>query len=241
MAGLIEAGDHGRLHNTYAVVGPGGLITKFRKLHTFIHPSLSPGDSYNVVDLLGVKAGFLICYDNNLPENVRITTMLGAEVIFMPHVTGCLPSAMPGRGTVDPALWENRERDPARLRMEFQGPKGRGWLMRWLPARAWENGVYAVFSNVVGVDGGTIKPGLAMILDPFGEVLAESQVLGDDVVVALLTPDKLAQSLGRLFLRARRPELYGKLVEPPPPGQKPVTLPGWDLRNRSEITSRFRN
>ena len=113
-----------RLHNTYAVVGPGGLITKFRKLHTFIHPSLSPGDSYNVVDLLGVKAGFLICYDNNLPENVRITTMLGAEVIFMPHVTGCLPSSMPGRGTVDPALWENRDRDPARLRMEFQGPKG---------------------------------------------------------------------------------------------------------------------
>ena len=74
--------------------------------------------------------------------------------------------------------------------------------MRWLPARAWENGVYAVFSNVVGVDGGTIKPGLAMILDPFGEVLAESQVLGDDVVVALLTPEKLDQSSGRRYLRA---------------------------------------
>ncbi len=133
----------------------------------------------------------MICYDNNLPENVRITTMLGAEVIFMPHVTGCLPSTMPGRGTVDRALWENRLRDPVRLRQEFEGPKGGGWLLRWLPARAWENGVYAVFSNPIGLDDDTIKPGLAMILDPYGEVLAESRELGDDVVVALLTGEKI--------------------------------------------------
>jgi predicted amidohydrolase len=228
MAGLIEA-DGDRLHNCYVTVGPDGFITKFRKLHTFINPCLSPGDSYNVVEICGMKAGFLICYDNNLPENVRITAMMGAEVIFMPHVTGCLPSTMPGRGTVDRSLWENRHRDPVRLRMEFQGPKGRGWLMRWLPARAWENGIYAVFSNAVGLDDDTIKPGLAMILDPFGEVLGESDELGDDVVVALLTPDKLEQSSGRRYLRARRPELYGKLVEPPPPGQEPVTRPGWDV------------
>ena len=122
--------------------------------------------------------------------------MMGAEVIFMPHVTGCLPSTMPGRGTVDRAFWENRDRDPVRLRIEFQGPKGRGWLMRWLPARAWENGVYAVFSNPIGLDDDTIKPGLAMILDPFGEVLAESRALGDDVVVALLTAEKTRTVLG---------------------------------------------
>jgi predicted amidohydrolase len=229
MAGLIELDAAGRLFNCYVTVGPEGFITRFRKLHTFISPYLSPGDAYNVIDLLGMKAGFLICYDNNLPENVRMTALLGAEVIFMPHVTGCLPSTMPGRGTVERALWENRDRDPARLRIEFEGPKGRGWLMRWLPARAWENGVYALFSNAVGVDDDTIKPGLAMILDPFGEVVAESRVLGDDVVVALLTAEKLAQSSGRRYLRARRPELYGKLVEPPPPGQEPVTHPGWKV------------
>jgi predicted amidohydrolase len=177
----------------------------------------------------------LICYDNNLPENVRITALLGAEVIFMPHVTGCLPSTMPGRGTVERALWENRERDPARLRLEFEGPKGRGWLMRWLPARAWENGVYVVFSNAIGVDDDTIKPGLAMIIDPFGEVVAESRALGDDVVVALLTPEKLEQSSGRRYLRARRPELYGKLAEPPPPGQEPVTQPGWRVAQPGSV------
>ncbi len=104
--------------------------------------------------------------------------------------------------------------------------------MRWLPARAWENGVYAVFSNVVGVDDDTIKPGLAMILDPFGEILVESQALGDDVVVGVLTPEKLELSSGRRDCRVRRPELYAKLVEPAPAGQEPISLPGWAVGRR---------
>jgi predicted amidohydrolase len=229
MAGLFERDGAGNFYNCYVTVGPEGFITKFHKLHPFINPQLSPGRDFRVIELLGCKIGFLICYDNNLPENVRITTMLGAEIIIMPHVTGCLPSAMPGRGTVDRLLWENRHRDPARLRREFRGPKGRGWLMRWLPTRAYENGVYAVFSNNIGRDYDTIKPGLAMILDPFGEVLVESHALDDDVVVALLTPDKIGQSSGRRYLLARRPELYDKLVEP----QQSLTLPGWTLQRPS--------
>jgi predicted amidohydrolase len=233
MAGLIERDEQGRFYNCYVAVNGDGLLARHRKLHTFVNPHLSPGDQYTVVDILGVKFGFLTCYDNNLPENVRITTLMGAEVVVMPHVTGCLPSVMPGRGIVDRRLWDDRHRDPVPLRMEFQGPKGRGWLMRWLPARAWENGIYAVFSNPIGLDDDTIKPGLAMILDPFGEVLAESQALEDDVVVALLTADKIEQSSGRRYLRARRPALYGKLVEPPPPGQEPVTKPGWAMAHET--------
>ena len=129
MAGLIEREPDGRLFNSYVAVGPEGLLARFHKLHPFISPHLTPGRGYHVAEVRGVKVGFLICYDNNLPENVRATALLGAEVIVMPHVTGCTPSTMPGRGTVDPALWENRHRDPARLRREFQGPKGRGWLI----------------------------------------------------------------------------------------------------------------
>jgi len=227
MAGLVEA-SNGKFHNTYVTVGPDGFITKFSKLHPFVNPHLTPGDRYNVIDLLAAKVGFLICYDNNLPENVRITALMGADIIFMPHVTGCLPSEMPGRGTVDKALWDNRERDPVRLRMEFRGPKGRDWLMKFIPTRAFENGVYAVFTNNIGVDFDTIKPGLAMIIDPFGEILVESHKLGDDVVVGLLTPEKLDAASGRQrYIPARRPELYGKLVEPHPAGVKPVTKPGW--------------
>jgi predicted amidohydrolase len=205
-------------------------VTKFHKLHPFISPHISWGEGHRVFDLCGIRCGILICYDNNLPENPRITAMMGAEVIFAPHVTCGLPSPMPGRGKIDKKLWDNRERDPVPLRMEFQGPKGRGWLMRWLPTRAFENGVYYVFSNNVGVDHDTIKTGNAMVIDPFGEILAESHALGDDVVVALCTPEKMELSSGRRYIRARRPDLYGKLAEPLPPGQKPEILPGWRLQ-----------
>ena len=135
LAGLFEReGD--RIFNTYVCVDGDRFVARHRKLHAFVNPHLTSGSEYTVFELRGWKCGILICYDNNLPENVRITALLGAELIFMPHVTGCLPSPMPGRGLVDPKLWLNRETDPAPLRMELNGPKGRGWLMRWLPARA---------------------------------------------------------------------------------------------------------
>lgn len=228
MAGLVEIEPDGSIYNCYVTVGPDGFITKYRKLHAFVNPHLSNGNEYNVIDLLGCKVGFLICYDNNLPENGRITAMLGAEIVFMPHVTCGLPSTMPGRGVIDRKLWENRHRDPVSLRQEFTGPKGRGWLMRWLPARCWENGYYGVFSNPIGWDYDTVKPGLAMILDPFGETLVESHALEDDVVVGLLTPEKLEQSSGHRYINARRPELYNKLVEP----HESVTSPGWTMEHQ---------
>jgi predicted amidohydrolase len=90
-------------------------------------------------------------------------------------------------------------------------------------------GVRAVFSNAVGRDDDTIKPGLAMVLDPFGEVQAQSRSLEDDVVVTELKADKLERAPGRRYLRARRPELYAKLVEPHPAGQAAVTEPGWKV------------
>ena len=234
MAGLFERDDEDNVYNSYVTVGPNGFITKFHKLHPFVNPHLTPGAHYNVIELLGCRIGFLICYDNNLPENVRMTTMLGAEIIFMPHVTCCLPSVMPGRGTVAANLWDNRHHDPVSLRQEFQGPKGKAWLMRWLPARAFENGGYAVFSNPIGRDYDTIKPGLAMVLDPYGEIIAESNKLEDDVVVATLTPDKLQHASGRRYRLARRPELYSKLVEP----QESVTLPGWRMEHEDDDPNR---
>lgn len=229
-AGLIEREADGTLRKCYAVVAPdGSLLAKHHKIHPFIHPSLVPGDRFTVFDYEGTRFGVLICYDNNLPENVRITAIQGAEVLLAPHVTGCTPSPMPGRGTVDRALWENRERDPVRLRQEFDGPKGRAWLMRWLPARAWENGLAIAFANNVGVDFDTVKPGLSMLLDAHGEVVTECRALGDEVVVGLLTAEAFETASGRRYLKARRPELYGKLVDPHPPGHRAETKPGWAL------------
>ncbi len=228
LAGLLER-DGEKLFNTHVAVAPHGLIARHRKLHAFISPHLACGDAFTLFELCGARCAILTCYDNNLVENPRIVALRGAEIVFAPHVTGGLPSPMPGRGKIDKRLWDNRHRDPVPLRMEFEGPKGRAWLMRWLPARAHDNGLYYVYTNAVGEDHDTIKPGGAMILDPFGEVVAESRALGDDVVTGLCTPEKIELSGGRRYLRARRPDLYAKLAEPLPEGVRPLTHPGWRM------------
>lgn len=151
LAGLFEKDENNNLFKAYVCVDKKGLKAKYRKLHPFINPHLIPGNEYCVFEILGWKCGILICYDNNIIENVRATKLLGADIIFMPHVTMCTPSTRPGAGFVDPQLWENRESDPTSLRLEFNGMKGRDWLMKWLPSRAYDNGAYIVFSNPIGM------------------------------------------------------------------------------------------
>ncbi|MDX2069560.1 MAG: nitrilase family protein [Haliscomenobacter sp.] len=212
LAGLFEKDEEERLFKTYVCVDKTGLLAKYHKIHPFINPHLTPGNSYCVFELQGWKCGILICYDNNVIENVRATRLLGAELIFMPHVTMCTPSTRPGAGFVDPQLWYNREADPTSLRLEFDGMKGRNWLMKWLPARAYDNGIYVVFSNPIGMDDDQLKNGCSMIIDPFGDVIAECRTLGDDFVLATLTQEKLAQAGGYRYIKARKPELYAGIL-----------------------------
>jgi predicted amidohydrolase len=212
LAGLFEKDKDDKIYKAYVCVDKKGLIAKFRKLHPFINSCITPGDQYCVFDLFGWKCGILICYDNNIIENVRATRLLGAQIIFMPHVTMCTPSTRPGAGFVDPALWYNRENDPTSLRLEFDGLKGRAWLMKWLPARAYDNAVFAIFSNAVGMDDDQLKNGCSMILDPFGDVIAECRTLGDDIITVTCTPDKLANSGGHRYINARRPLLYKDII-----------------------------
>jgi predicted amidohydrolase len=214
LAGLVER-EADRLYNTYVCVTAEGMVARFRKLHPFISRHLSPGSEYVVFDLFGWKCGILICYDNNIIENVRATVLLGAELIFAPHVTCCTPSSMPGRGWVDKRLWENRQRDPDALRKEFDSMKGKGWLMRWLPARAYDNGVYLVFSNPIGMEDDQVKNGNSMIFDPFGEIIAECRSFDDETAIGFCTADKLQLAGGFRYRNARRPELYGHILGKP--------------------------
>jgi predicted amidohydrolase len=212
LVGLFEKDDRGDIYKAYVCVDKTGLIAKHRKLHPFVNKHILPGNEYTVFELLGWKCGILICYDNNIIENVRATKLLGADIIFMPHVTMCTPSTRPGAGFVDPALWKNREADPTSLRIEFDGLKGRAWLMKWLPARAYDNALYAVFSNPVGMDDDQLKNGCSMILDPYGDILAECRSFEDDFVIATITADKLIRAGGYRYIKARRPELYRNII-----------------------------
>ncbi|PWN07371.1 nitrilase family protein [Rhodohalobacter mucosus] len=215
LAGLFERDDENRIYNTYVCADKNGPVASHRKLHPFIHPDLSAGNSYTLFELNGWTCGILICYDNNIPENVRATNLLGADIIFMPHVTMCTPSTRPGAGFVDPALWKNRKTDPTSLRAEFNGLKGREWLMKWLPSRAYDNAAYVVFTNPIGMDHDQLKNGCSMILDPFGDILAECTELGDDMILAEATTDKLNQAGGYRYKNARRTDLYREVMTSP--------------------------
>ena len=212
LAGLFEKDQDDNLFKAYVCVDKNGLIAKYKKLHPFINPYLTAGDSYCVFEINGWKCGILICYDNNIIENVRATKLLGADIIFMPHVTMCTPSTRPGAGFVDPKLWHNREEDPTSLRLEFDGMKGRAWLMKWLPARAYDNGIYVVFSNPIGMDDDQLKNGCSMIIDPFGDIIAECRSFDDSIATATVTSKKLHEAGGYRYTKARRPELYKSII-----------------------------
>jgi len=215
LAGLFEKDADDNLFKAYVCVGPEGLIAKYRKLHPFINPHLTAGNEYVIFDLFGWKCSILICYDNNIIENVRAVKLLGADIVFMPHVTMCTPSTRPGAGFVDPELWKNREADPTTLRQEFDSLKGRAWLMKWLPARAYDNAIYAIFANAIGMDDDQLKNGCSMIIDPFGDIVAECRSFDNEFVVATLTPQKLTDAGGHRYVNARRPELYGDILAAP--------------------------
>jgi len=215
-AGLVEAAGDGVFHNTYIVALPDGTTHRHRKLHAFEHPAIRSGSDYTLFDLPdGWRVGLLICYDCNLVENVRITALRGAEILLAPHQTGAVRSKNPHlMGLIDRRLWENRHADPETIEREFRSDKGRGWLMRWLPSRAHDNGLFLIFSNGVGVDDDEIRTGNAMILDPYGRILAETGKAEDAMAVADLDASLLADATGRKWIRARRPDLYTPLTIP---------------------------
>ncbi|NIP94781.1 MAG: acyltransferase, partial [Akkermansiaceae bacterium] len=214
--GLVEIDNDRNLYNTYVVASPDGTVHSHRKLHTFVSEHMHSGSEFTVFDSShDCRLGVLTCYDNNLIENVRLTALLGADIILAPHQTGGCRTHDPNiMGVIDRKLWENRDRDPETIEREFRGDKGRGWLMRWLPSRAHDNGVFYLFSNGVGIDDDEVRTGNAMIIDPFGRILCETWKAGDDMVIAELDPGLRIDNTGQRWTRARRPDLYRPLAEP---------------------------
>ncbi len=86
VSGLNEQ-DNDRLYNTAVLVGPRGLVGKYRKLHLFFREKeiFTPGDlGLPVFDVIGVRLGMLICFDWRFPESWRVLALRGAEVICHP-------------------------------------------------------------------------------------------------------------------------------------------------------------
>lgn len=212
-AGLVEL-DGDNLHNTYVVAMPDGNWRLHRKIHAFEGDDFVPGSEFTVFDTPhGCRVGVLICYDCNIVENVRITALMGADILLAPHQTGGCSTKNPHlMGLIERRVWEERHANPAAIEAELKGDKGRGWLMRWLPSRAHDNGMFLVFSNGVGIDDDEVRTGNAMILDPYGRTLAETWAADNAMVVADLDASLLEHATGRRWITTRRPELYGPLT-----------------------------
>ena len=213
-AGLIEKSNTGEYYNTYVIAQPNGRVDKHRKLHCFVSEHMSSGDSYTVIETdLGIKLGALICYDNNLIENVRLTALKCADILLAPNQTGGCDSLSPGAmSPIDPELWRNRKANPKGIESEFRSVKGREWLMRWLPSRAHDKGLFILFSNGVGEDDGEVRTGNSMIIDCYGRILEETWQAEETMVVADLDTNLLDRCTGRRWIRGRRPELYSDLA-----------------------------
>lgn len=214
--GMLERDSLNRMFNTYVVVGPQGLVFQHRKVHAFENSAILQGDRLDVFRWKGWVMGCLICYDNNLPENNRVLALKGADVIFAPHQTGGFDIERCGMGRIPLALWKNRVTHPVPMRQAILGPKGREWILKWLPSRAYDNNVYTVFTNGVGIDGPEVRPGCTMILDPEGMVIAETTEAADAMIVATVRKSARQGTLAGSHVLARRPSLYGKLAEPMP-------------------------
>jgi len=215
-AGLVEKAGDGKMYNTYVVAMPDGRFQRHRKIHCFISEHLSCGGEYTVFDTPGdCRAAVLTCYDNNLGENVRMVALKGAEILLAPHQTGGCKTPSPHcMGVIERSLWDNRKANREAIEAELKGPKGRQWLLTWLPARAHDNGLFLIFSNGVGIDGDEVRTGNAMILDPYGRILAETWKAGNDMIVADLKAALRENCTGVRWIKTRRPDLYGQLAVP---------------------------
>jgi len=79
--------DGGKVYNSTLLIGPGGLLHTYRKLHLFNTEKdcFDPGDLPLTVNLVrGVKIGMMVCFDWVFPEVARTLSLLGAEILCHP-------------------------------------------------------------------------------------------------------------------------------------------------------------
>lgn len=195
LVGLAEQSETGKPYITHLVAHPDGSWGKYRKTHlgSSEKPYFSPGQELPVFHSPQANWGVLICWDLHFPEVTTILSLKGAEIVFVPHAS--------------PVIMGDR----------------RGTWLKYMPARAYDNSVFLASCNLVGDDGaGRTFCGGAMVIDPKGNVIAESFAQEDHLLVADLDPQLINPIRNResssmrysFYLAARRPELYTDLVLP---------------------------
>ena len=191
IVGLLEI-DAGRCFNVAVLMGPQGLVGKYRKNHLpflGIDRFIDPGDKpFQVYKTPVGNIGIHICYDCNFPESARVMMLLGADILTLP------------------TNW----------------PEGRGKVARYvINTRAYENKVHLVAVDRVGRERGVKFIGSSKIIDAWGDTLAEAssddeEIIYAEVALAEARQKRIVFKAGEFeldFIGDRRPELYGKVTE----------------------------
>ncbi|UCH25240.1 MAG: carbon-nitrogen hydrolase family protein [Trueperaceae bacterium] len=158
---------HQLFFNSAAIVGPQGLMGRYRKRHVpstanaFEKHYFSTGDlGYPVFSTDELRFGVSICYDRHFPETYRHLALGGAELVFSVNNTG----------------------SPRSKRM-------------WAPeiqVASSSNGIFMVQINTVGEASNYF--GLTFACSPFGEVLEQLPEGQEGVLVAELDLEEIRRA-----------------------------------------------
>ncbi|MFE2416955.1 carbon-nitrogen hydrolase family protein [Streptomyces hokutonensis] len=190
VAGYCEVSGDTRYNSVVCVTGDG-VLGNHRKVHQPLSEdaSYSSGDRFHAFDTPVGRIGMMICYDKAFPESARALALDGAEI-------GVCVSAWPGARTNASA---DLEKDRWKRRFDL-----------FDRARALENQIVWLSANQAGTFGSLRFVGSAKVVDPGGEILADTGVASGIAVAELDVAQALEtarRSMGHL--RDRRPETYG--------------------------------
>ena len=202
VASLFERRARGLYHNTAVVIDADGrYLGHYRKMHIPDDPGFyekfyfTPGDlGYKVFKTRYATLGVLICWDQWYPEAARITSLLGAEILFYPTAIGWHPAEKAEWGAAQVDAWRTAQR-----------------------AHAIANGVFVAAPNRVGFEAEPGTDGLeffghSFICDPLGRYLAEA---GTEAETLIATCDLGLIEYTRRnwpFLRDRRIDAYAPIL-----------------------------
>jgi N-carbamoylputrescine amidase len=199
IASLFEKRANGIYHNTTAVIDADGkYLGKYRKMHIPDDPGyyekfyFTPGDTgYMVFDTKFAKIGVLICWDQWYPEAARITSLMGAEILFYPTAIG----------------WAKHQEQ------EVNDDQYNAWqtIQR---SHSVANGVHVVSVNRVGEEGDMLFWGGSFISNPFGKLLYKAPHDKEEVHVQELNLQKSEDYRTHWpFLRDRRIDSYEGILK----------------------------
>jgi N-carbamoylputrescine amidase len=201
IASLFEKRAQGIYHNTAAVIdADGSYLGKYRKMHIPDDPSFyekfyfTPGDlGYRVFKTAYGKIGILICWDQWYPEAARITSLMGAEILFYPTAIGWSTAQDLPTNEEQYNAWQIIQR-----------------------SHAVANGVHVVSVNRVGTEqGGAMKFwGGSFISNPFGRILFQGSHDREEVAVQEIDTAKTDSYRTHWpFMRDRRIDSYQPITK----------------------------